>query len=104
MNKYKKNLTDDDIQVLKKTMQKHDDIKSPIELTTQSIVTEHEKSLLRLMYFRFTNYENMKKKLMNAKYLINKVRYDDKLTENDKSELAKAMMILDECYNLYYTE
>ena len=44
------------------------------------------------------------KKLMKVKSLINKVRYDDKLTEKDKSELAKAMMILDECYNLYYTE
>lgn len=67
MNKYKKNLTDDDIQVLKNTMQKHDDIKSPIELTTQSIVTEHEKSLLRLMYFRFTNYENIEKQLNDMK-------------------------------------
>lgn len=56
MNKYKKNLTDEDIQVLKNTMQKHNDIKSPIELMTQSIVTEQEKGLLRLMYFRFTDY------------------------------------------------
>lgn len=43
-------------------------------------------------------------KLMKAKDLINNVRYDNNLTEKEKSELANAMMILDEIYNLHYSE
>ena len=62
MDKYEKNLTDEDIQVLKNTMQKYDDIKSPMKLMTQSIVTEQEKGLLKLMYFRFTDYVNQKQR------------------------------------------
>lgn len=49
------------------------------------------------------NNVNMKK-LMEAKELINSVRYDDNLTEKEKSELANAMMILDEIYSFYYSE
>lgn len=74
MNKYKKNLTDNDIQVLKNTIQKHDDIKSPIKLATQSMVTEHEKSLLRLMYFRFTNYKNLEKRIDELENLIKQIK------------------------------
>lgn len=44
------------------------------------------------------------KKLMEAKMLINSVRYDNNLTEKEKSELANAMMILDEIYSLHYSE
>ena len=62
MNKYKKHLTDEDIQVLKNTMRKHNDVKSPVELMAESIVTEQEKELLRLMYFRFTDYVNQKQR------------------------------------------
>lgn len=47
--------------------------------------------------------ENMEK-LMEAKDLINNVRYDDSLTEKEKSLLANAMMILDEIYSLHYSE
>ena len=47
--------------------------------------------------------ENMEK-LMKAKELINNVRYDNNLTEKEKSELANAMMILDEVYSLHYSE
>ena len=47
--------------------------------------------------------ENMEN-LIKAKDLINKVRYDDNLTEKEKSELANAMMILDEIYSLHYSE
>lgn len=39
---------------------------------------------------------------MKAKNLINNVRYNNNLTEKDKSELANAMMILDEVYGTYY--
>ena len=67
MNKYKKHLTDEDIQVLKNTMRKHNDVKSPVELMAESIVTEQEKELLRLMYFRFTHYEQQKQQINNLK-------------------------------------
>lgn len=44
------------------------------------------------------------RKLMEAMMLIKNVRYDDNLTEKEKSELANAMKILDEIYSLHYLE
>ena len=61
------------------------------------------KSRKRMSQQRKGKNENMEK-LMKAKELINNVRYDNNLTEKEKSELANAMMILDEVYSLHYSE
>lgn len=91
MNKYKKNLTDEDIQVLKNTMQKHNDIKSPMKLMAQSIVTEQEKGLLRLMYFRFTDYVNQKQRADELERKFNKEVEDSYQMENRwRTEIERA--------------
>lgn len=78
MNKYKKHLTDEDIQVIKNTMRKHNDVKSPVELMAESIVTEQEKELLRLMYFRFTDYEQQKQRADELESLLYTYRENSK--------------------------
>lgn len=66
-----KHLTDEDIQQIKNTLQKHGDIKSPIELMTQSLATEQERELIKTMFFRFTDYVIQKQRADELEDMLN---------------------------------